>query len=83
MARNVSGIRSRFGNGVMERGGAPKVMQFMAENWVAGAFKFELMLIETMWLYSIAGTAPPAEWPVNRREGLSEQAGWSFSSSAI
>ena len=67
----------------MERGGAPKVMQFMAENWVASAVKFELMLIETMWLYNITATGPPAEWPVKKREGLSKQAGWSFSSSAI
>jgi hypothetical protein len=74
---------SRPGNGVRERGGAPKVTQFILVNWGARDIRSEDTLVESMWLHNIAATAPPAEWPVKTRVGCSAQAGCSCSFAAI
>lgn len=59
-----------FCNGSKEMGGEPKVTQWILLKKPASDLRSDSVsgLEESMWLYRSAATAPPAEWPVIRRE---------------
>ena len=56
--------------GSRETGGAPKVMQWMRLKQPVRMLSSLLVSEASMCAYSRLATAPPAEWPVMRREQL-------------